>query len=85
MAAVVYLLCAAASLLCTFLLFRAYLRVGTRLLFWSAVCFACLTVNNVLLSVDLVLMPASSLFEARNFATLVGVLALLYGLVWEAR
>jgi hypothetical protein len=85
MAALVYLLCAAAALLCTFLLFRAYLRVGTRLLFWSAVCFACFTANNVLLSVDLVLLPDVSLYELRNVATLAGVLALLYGLIWEAR
>jgi hypothetical protein len=85
MAALVYLLCAAAALLCTCLLFRAHLRVGTRLLFWSGVCFACFTANNVLLAIDLVFVPDANLFLWRNLTSLGGVLALLYGLIWEAR
>ena len=35
------------------LLFRGYARSGLRLLLWSALCFVCLTLNNVLLFVDL--------------------------------
>lgn len=85
MAALVYLLCALAALACTVLLFRAYLRVGTRLLFWSAVCFACFTVNNLLLTIDLLVLPDVNLFVARNVAALTGILALLYGLIWESR
>lgn len=85
MAVLVYLLCALAALACTVLLFRAYLRVGSRLLFWSAVCFACFTVNNLLLTIDLLVLPDVNLFVARNVAALSGVVALLYGLIWESR
>jgi hypothetical protein len=35
------------------LLFRGYLRTGLRLLFWSALCFVFLSVNNVLLFLDM--------------------------------
>jgi hypothetical protein len=85
MAVLVYLLCALAALACTVLLFRAYLRVGSRLLFWSAVCFACFTVNNLLLTIDLLVLPDVNLFVARNVAALSGIVALLYGLIWESR
>lgn len=85
MAIVVYLLCTVAALGCTALLFRAYRRSGTRLLLWSAVCFGCLTVNNALIAVDLVVLPTVDLFFLRNLAGLAGIVALLYGLIWEAR
>jgi hypothetical protein len=85
MGVVVYLLCAAAALGCTVLLFRAYRQVGTRLLLWSAICFACLTLNNALVAIDLVVFPATDLFLLRNLAALAGIVALLYGLIWEAR
>ena len=85
MGPVVYLLCAAAALGCAFLLFRAYLQVRMRLLLWSAVCFACLTLNNLLIAVDLLVLPELDLFILRNLAALLGVGTLLYGLVWEER
>jgi hypothetical protein len=74
-----------ASLACTVLLFRGYARSGIRLLFWSALCFVCLTVNNVLLFVDLVVFATEmDLRPHRLLATLVGLLFLLYGFIWEA-
>jgi hypothetical protein len=85
MGIVVYLLCAVAALGCTVVLFRAYRRSGTRLLLWSAVCFACLTFNNALIAVDLLVLPEVDLFFLRNLAAFAGIGALLYGLIWEAR
>jgi hypothetical protein len=85
MAAVVYLLCAAAAFGCAVLLLRAYRKVGARLLLWSAICFGCLTVNNLLTTVDIVVLTDVDLFLVRNASGLVGILALLYGLVMEAR
>lgn len=85
MGAVVYLLCAVAALTCSVLLFRAYRRAGARLLLWSAICFGCFTLNNVLVVVDLFVFPDVNLFLLRNLSALVGIGALLYGLVWEAR
>lgn len=82
---VLFLLAIATSLACTVLLFRAYLRSRLRILMWSALCFVCLTVNNVLLYVDLVLLPADiDLRVFRHGAALVGMLFLLYGFIRES-
>ena len=81
----VYLLCAAAALGCCLLLLRAYRRVGARLLLWSGLCFGCFSLSNVLVVVDLFVLPDVNLFLLRNVSALAGVVALLYGLVMEAR
>jgi hypothetical protein len=80
----VYILCAGTALLCAAMLLRGYRRTGTRLLLWSCLCFVALTANNVLLYVDLVVMPhAADLSIPRATTALVGLCLLLYGLVWE--
>jgi hypothetical protein len=84
-AIIVYALCASAAMLCTFLLLRAYRQTKTRLLLWSAICFACLTANNLLVIADLVIYPNIDLFIWRTVAALAGVSALLFGLLWEGR
>ncbi len=84
MSVVIYALCAAAALACAVLLSRGYLRTRTRLLLWSAICFGCLTLNNVLVIVDLTLFPGTDLFVLRNLTVLLGISSLLYGLIWEA-
>ena len=83
MAEAVYVLCAAASALCGFLLFRGYRATGTRLLFWSSVCFFGLALNNSLLFVDLVIVPDVDLRVWRSVAALASLLVLLVGLVME--
>jgi Family of unknown function (DUF5985) len=80
---VLTLLAALTSLSCTALLFRAYSRVGLRLLLWSALCFVCLSANNILLFVDLVVLPQIDLRAYRLSASLIGVLFLLYGFITE--
>ena len=81
---VLTMLAAITSLACMVLLFRGYTATGVRLLLWSALCFVCLTVNNSLLFVDLVVFPDSDLRVYRLGAALAGVLFLLYGFVGEA-
>jgi hypothetical protein len=82
---VIYVACAATALLCAVLLLRAYQTSRARLLLWSGLCFTALTVNNVLVAVDLVLLgPEVSLFWVRNLAALVGLALMLYGLIWDA-
>ena len=84
MAAVIYGLCALTSITCFVLLFRSWRASGARLLFWSALCFGALSVNNVLLVVDRVILPVEvDLGYARLAAALVAVLLLLFGLIWE--
>jgi hypothetical protein len=86
MAEAVYLLCAATSIVCALLLFRAYRDQRTRLLLWSTLCFAFLTLNNILLFVDLIVVPYTvDLSLWRSSTALVGVALLLFGLIWESR
>jgi hypothetical protein len=82
----VYILCAITSILCAVLLLRGWRATRTRLLFWASLCFVFLAINNVILYVDLVLIPASSpvnLFWYRNAAALIGMLLLVFGLIGE--
>jgi hypothetical protein len=84
MAALVYILCGLTAAACAWLLLRSYARTRFRLLLWSGLCFAGLTVNNVLLFADRIVLPTSvDLGTWRLAAALVALLPLLYGLVWE--
>lgn len=85
MATAVYVLCALTSLACAFLLLRGYLRSRSRLLLWSAACFALLAANNVLLFVDLRIWTETDLAAWRAGTGFAGVVVLLLGLIWEAR
>ena len=86
MPGIVYLLCAATSLLCAVLLFRGYARTGVRLLFWSGLCFAGLMLDNLMLYVDVIILPqAVSLVVWRKVPGLVAIMLLLFGLVWESK
>ena len=85
MAETVYLLCAATSVACAVLLLRGYRRTRTSLLFWSSLCFLGLALNNVLLFVDLVILPSADLSLLRTLAALAGVVALLCGLVGSTK
>lgn len=82
MAVLVYLLCALTSLACAALLLRGYARSRARLLLWSGLCFVGLSVNNALLVVDA--RTITDLSVLRSLPAVIGVLLLVYGLVWEA-
>ena len=84
MAEAVYLLCAVTSVACAVLLLRAYLRTRTRLLLWSGLCFAGLSLNNVVLVVDLIVVPDTDLSTWRLVPAAAGMVLLVYGLVWDA-
>jgi hypothetical protein len=80
---VIYLLCALTSLICAVLLLRGYARSRVRLLLWSGLCFAGFFLNNVLLFVDVRVVPSIDLAVIRTIPSLVGIALLLYGLIWE--
>lgn len=84
MAETIYLLCAATSLVAAWMLLRYYLRRRTPLLLWSFIGFAGLAASNVLVFVDLVLYPSIDMSLARAATGAFGMLALVYGLIWEA-
>jgi uncharacterized membrane protein YdjX (TVP38/TMEM64 family) len=80
---VVYLLSFLTSALCSFLLARSYVRTRTRLLLWSASCFLFLAFNNLVVIVDMLLIPQNNFSVLRVALSLVGVSLLLFGLVWD--
>jgi hypothetical protein len=85
MASAVYILVTLITFLCAVLLLRGYRNVGKRLLLWSGLCFAGLTVSHVLLFIDLVMVPASvDLYLLRLSTAVASMLLLIYGLVWES-
>jgi hypothetical protein len=85
MAEAVYLLCAIASVVCAGLLFRSFLRNRLRLSLFTMLCFLALALNNVLLFVDLAVIPTGpDLSTLRNAIALGGVAVLLYAMVTES-
>jgi hypothetical protein len=83
MASLIYALCAVFSLGIAVLLWAHYRRTRSRLLYWSALCFSGLTVNNLLLVLDKLALPDHDLSLVRQGTALASLLLLLYGLVWE--
>lgn len=84
MGLLVYALCALTSFVCSLMLFRGFQRTRARLLLWSALCFACFALNNVLLIVDERILPERDLSVLRSLPSVLGIALLLYGLVWES-
>jgi len=83
-AAIIYGLCTLTALVCTWLLLNAYRRGQYRFLLWSALCFAALTLNNLLLVIDKLVLPEVDLAVLRTVVALLGMTVLLYGLIWDA-
>jgi hypothetical protein len=92
LAATVYILCMVTSLLCAVMLARGYLRSRARLLLWSSLCFVFLSLNNVLLFIDLAIFPETTLnilgidfLVIRNLLALTGLVLLVFGLIWDSK
>jgi hypothetical protein len=84
MASIIYGLCALTAMTCTWLLLSTYKKTGYRLLFWSGLCFAGLSINNILLIFDRIVFSTSvDLTTWRLLSALIALLPLLYGLIWE--
>jgi hypothetical protein len=81
---IVYTLCALTAALCAILLLQSHARSGYRLLLWSGLCFAGLTLNNLLLVLDKLVFPYLDLSVWRSAVALAAMCILLYGLVWDA-
>ena len=80
----VHILCALTSMACAALLIRGYRGTRVRLLLWSSLCFVGLALNNIMLLVDEIVYPDIDLSIPRALPALAGLMALIYGLVWEA-
>ncbi|HEX5425634.1 MAG TPA: DUF5985 family protein [Candidatus Acidoferrales bacterium] len=85
MGAAVYILGTLTTLACGGLLLRGYARGRSKLLLWSAICFLGLAISNALVFIDLVVLPASiDLYFWRLLTATLAMVALMYGLIWEA-
>lgn len=83
MAPVAYLLGVSTSIFCAFLLIRSYRAQKTPLLLWSSLCFVGLALNNVLLFIDLFVVPDVDLDIWRSLTALSALVLMLIGLIWE--
>lgn len=79
----VFLICSIMSVLCASLLLRSYFRSKTRFLLWSSLCFSAMAISNVLLFIDLALVPQVDLSLIRAALTFTGLLILVAGLVLD--
>jgi hypothetical protein len=81
--AAVYSLCFLTSAACALLLARNFRRTGARLLMWSALCFLLLAANNLVVIVDLLLLPTIDFRLMRLLLALAAVSVLLFGFIWD--
>ncbi len=85
MGSISYALCALTSLVCLILLLRGYRRSRDTFLLRSGLCFFFLTIQNILLFVDLVIVPQIDLSIWRTLPGLIGPAILLCSLIWDRR
>jgi Family of unknown function (DUF5985) len=79
-----YIVTCFTTLLCAILLLRAYARMHGKLLLWSGLCFAGLTLSNVLMMADLIFFPKVDLYTWRTGSAALAMALLVYGLIWES-
>lgn len=79
----VYALCFATSTLCAFLLGRSFRRRRSRMLLWSALCFALLAIANFAVVLDMLVFPEVDLRPIRLWLSFAAVTVLLFGFIWD--
>lgn len=85
MSAIVYSLCAATAAVCAYMLLKGYQSQRYRLLLWSGLCFLGLTLNNLFLVLDKIILPDVDLSVWRLSIALIAMMILLYGLIWDTQ
>ncbi len=81
----VYVLCLATSAVCAGLLIRAYLRSRSSLLFWTAIGFVFLALNNLALVADMLIFERIDLWWVRSSAALIAIAVMIFGFIREER
>ncbi len=84
-AAIIYSFCAITALMCAGLLLSSFRTTGYALLLWSGLCFAGLTLSNILLVLDKVVITDTDLGPLRTGTAFVSMMVLLYGLIWDSK
>lgn len=87
MAVLIYALCAATALACAVMLLLGARRTGSRMLFWSGLCFGGLALSNAFVVADAVdtVLPGMNFGIVRLVVSLVAIALLLYGLIFEEK
>ena len=85
MNAALYIVTCLTMLLCAVLLLRAYFVVQRRLLLWCALCFFGLSLSNLLVALDLLVLRDVDLYTWRLGSSALSMMLLLYGLIWESK
>ena len=86
MAVLIYVLCAMTALVCAVMLLLGSRRTGSRMLFWSGLCFAGLAFTNLVVVVDaLHVFPHENFRSLRLGSALLALMLLLYGLIFEEK
>ena len=86
MAVLIYVLCSITALICAVMLLLGSRRTGSRMLFWSGLCFAGLAFTNLVVVVDaLRLFPHENFSSLRLGSALIALMLLLYGLIFEEK
>ena len=83
--AAVFILTCITTLLCAVLLLRGYARSRMRLLLWSGLCFAGLTIHYFFVIADLLLFPRIDLYTYRTGSAALAMALLICGLIWESQ
>lgn len=71
------------SIFCAVLLIRSYREQKVPLLLWCSLCFVGLALNNIILFVDLFVVPDTDLEILRSVTALGALVLMLVGLIWE--
>ena len=82
MGPIIFFMCALTAFACFVLLWRSWRANRVPLLLWSSLCFAGLTMSNVLLVVDKLVLLDRDLTPGRLAITLAALSLLVFGLVW---
>ena len=74
-------LCIVVSSLCAVMLLRGFAQRRIKILFWVGMCFVGFAIENVLLFLDLIVLPQDIDISALRFAAaLAGMVCLSFGL-----
>ncbi|MGE0634273.1 MAG: DUF5985 family protein [Pseudobdellovibrionaceae bacterium] len=82
MSTIVFFLCAVTSVICAGLLIRAYRKNKNSLVFWCAIGFVGMSINNVLLIFDKFVVQ-TDLLLFRTGSLMLGMMLMLFGLIWN--
>lgn len=85
MTEIIFGLCALMSIVTATLLVRGYRQERSHILLWSSLSFGILAVTNMILFVDLVVLPEVEFHGSllRNLSGATAATLLVFGLIWE--